>query len=54
MDLSSSDSKDAASAFAKGTPVATAKLTDESGTDELQVRKNKNDYYAKSSAVEGV
>jgi hypothetical protein len=58
MDLSAdsktSGSKDAAAAFAKGTPVATAKLTDESGTDELQVRKNKNDYYAKSSAVEGV
>ncbi len=53
MDLSGSDSKDAASQFAKATPVATAKITDESGTQELQVRKNKDDYYAKSSAVEG-
>jgi Domain of unknown function (DUF4340) len=56
MDLSGADAdaKKAAAGFAGGTPVATAKLTDQSGTQELQVRKNKNDYYAKSSAVEGV
>jgi hypothetical protein len=56
MDLSSSNAKDAASQFVHATPLATAKVTDESGTQELQVRKNKNkdDYYAKSSAVEGV
>jgi Domain of unknown function (DUF4340) len=53
MDLSTSDTKEIASKFAAGTPVATAKVTDESGTQELQVHKNKNDYYAKSSAVEG-
>jgi hypothetical protein len=47
------DPKKTASAFASATPVATAKLTAESGTQELQVRKNKDDYYAKSSAVEG-
>jgi hypothetical protein len=47
------DPKKIASAFALATPVATAKLTTESGTQELQVRKNKDDYYAKSSAVEG-
>jgi hypothetical protein len=29
-------------------------VTAESGTQELQVRKNKDDYYAESSAVEGV
>jgi len=29
-------------------------VTDESGTQELQVRKNKDDYYAKSSVVDGV
>ena len=40
-------------AFARATPVATAKVTDQSGTQELQVRKNKDTYYAKSSAVEG-
>ncbi len=54
MDLSASaDAKEMASAFAHGTPVATAKLTDPSGTQELQVRKEKDIYYAKSSAVEG-
>lgn len=55
MDLSGSDSnnKESAAAFAHGTPVATAKLTDESGTQDLEVRKNKDDYYAKSSLVEG-
>lgn len=56
MDLSVSadDQKKAAAAFAAGTVVATAKLTDTAGTQELQVRKNKTDYYAKSSDVEGV
>jgi hypothetical protein len=56
MDVSASDAdeKKAASAFATGSPMATAKVTDESGTQELQVRKSKDGYYAKSSAVEGV
>jgi hypothetical protein len=56
MDLSASDEdqKKAAAAFGSGTAVATAKVTDASGTEELQVRKSKDDYYAKSSAVEGV
>ncbi len=55
MDLAASDDqKKTASAFAAGTPVATAKLTTESGTQELQVRKSKDDYYAKSSAVQGL
>lgn len=55
MELSSSDdAKKIASAFGSGTPVATAKVTVESGTQELQVRKNKDEYYARSSAVEGV
>ncbi len=56
MDLSASDEdqKKAAAAFGSGTAVATAKVTDVSGTEELQVRKSKDDYYAKSSAVEGV
>ena len=55
MDLSSSDSaaKDADSAFAKGTPVATVKLTDESSTQQLQLRKEKDNYYAKSGVVDG-
>ena len=55
MDLNASDDpKKIAAAFTSATPVATAKVTDESGTQELQVRKNKDDYYAKSSVVDGV
>jgi len=56
MDLGASDEdqKKAAAAFSSGSAVASAKVTDASGTEELQVRKNKEDYYAKSSAVEGV
>ena len=57
MDVNGSDAsaKDAASAFAHGTPVATAQVTDLSGTQELQVRKDKDKdtYYAKSTVVEG-
>jgi Domain of unknown function (DUF4340) len=55
MDLSGSeDDKKVSAAFGSGTLFATAKVTDTSGTQELQVRKNKDDYYAKSSAVEGI
>jgi hypothetical protein len=54
LNLSADDQKKAAAAFNSGTAVATAKVTDASDTEELQVRKNKDDYYAKSSAVEGV
>lgn len=56
MDLSGAeaDNKKTAAAFAAGTPIATAKITDQSVTEELQVRKNKDDYYAKSNVVAGV
>jgi len=56
MDLTATDDdqKKAAAAFNSGSAVAIAKVTDASGTEELQVRKNKDNYYAKSSAVEGV
>ena len=57
MDLSSSadsDEKKIAATFASATPVATAKVTDATGTQTLEVRKAKTDYYAKSSAVAGV
>jgi Domain of unknown function (DUF4340) len=55
MDLTSdTDPKKNTAAFSSATPVATAKITTESGTQELQVRKSKNDYYAKSSIVDGV
>jgi hypothetical protein len=55
MELSATDDeKKDVSAFNSGTVVADAKLTDVAGTQELQVRKNKDDYYAKSSGVAGV
>lgn len=55
MDLSSSENaaKESDSVFAHGTPVATVKATSDSGTQELQLRKNKDTYYAKSNVVEG-
>jgi uncharacterized protein DUF4340 len=55
MDLGTSDDeKKIQSAFNSGTPVAAAKLTDVAGTQELQIRKNKDDYCAKSSTVAGI
>jgi hypothetical protein len=57
MDLtaaSDSDEKKLAAAFASGTPVAIAKVTTAAGTQELQVRKDKDVYYAKSSSVSGI
>jgi hypothetical protein len=57
MDITGSSNeneKEAASAFNSGSPVATAKLTDPSGTHTLQIKKNKDAYYAKSSAVDGI
>jgi len=54
LTLSDEDSKKAAAAFASGMPVATVKLTDPSGPQQIEVRKNKDDYYAKSSVVPGV
>ena len=56
MDLSASaeDTKKVAGAYASGQPVGTVKVSDAAGTQSLEVRKNKDDYYAKSSAVPGV
>jgi hypothetical protein len=51
---SSDDAKKAASVFASGKPVGTASLTADSGSQRLEVRKSKDDYYARSSVVEGV
>jgi hypothetical protein len=48
------DVKTAAAAFASGTLVATAKVTADSGTQLLQLRKNKDAYYAKTSLGEDV
>lgn len=57
MDLTTTDAtaKDAASQFASGTKVGTATVTDNSGTQTIEVRKGKdNNYFAKSSVVEGI
>jgi hypothetical protein len=51
--VSEEDAKKVASAYASGTPIAVARVTDASGTQTLDVRKSKDDYYAKSSVVEG-
>lgn len=55
MDLSggADDTKKADAAFASGQPVGTAKATDSAGTQTLELRKNKDDYYARSSVVKG-
>jgi phage pi2 protein 07 len=57
MDLGGTGAKDAAAGFARAKPFLTAKVTDPSGTEELQLRKDKakdkDDYYAKSSVIEG-
>jgi hypothetical protein len=53
MDLSE-DAAKAASAFGSGTKVATAAVTDASGNQTIELRKNKDNYYAKSSAIAGV
>lgn len=52
--VSDEDLKKAESAFASGTPIALAKVTDPNGMQTLEVRQYKDDYYAKSSVVEGV
>src|SRR5579863_5204520 len=52
--LSDDDEKKYVSAFGSGQPVATLTATDPNGSQKLEVRKSKDDYYAKSSAVEGV
>ncbi len=56
MDVSGTpqDTKKVDAAFAAGQPVATAKVTDAAGTQSLELRKNKDDYYAKGTAVQGV
>lgn len=46
-------SDDAAKSFAHAEPVATVKLTGSFGNDTLDLRKDKENYYAKSSAVAG-
>jgi hypothetical protein len=60
MDLSVSedDAKKAVASFASATPVATVKVTDPGSTQTIEIRKVKGkdseDFYAKSSVVDGV
>lgn len=55
MDLSVSaeDAKKADAQFAGGETVATARVTDLAATQTLEVRKNKDAYFARASAVKG-
>ena len=56
MDLTGTaeDAKKQATAFSTGDPPETVTVTDAAGTQTLEVRKNKDDYYAKSSVVPGI
>lgn len=51
---SSEDQKKAVASFNSGKPVSTVRVTAPAGTQTLQVRKSKDAYYAKSSAVDGI
>jgi len=54
MDVNAPD-PDAAKKYAAAPKVATASVSDSAGTQTLEVHKTKdNDYYAKSSAVDGI
>jgi len=48
------DDAKAASSFRSASPFAIAKVTGSSGTQELEIRKAKDDYFAKSSALSGI
>ena len=53
--LAAEDRKKAEATFTRASPVAVAKVTDAAGTQQIEVRKTKeNDYYAKSSVVDGI
>ena len=53
--VSDEDAKKFASTFGAATRVAVAKISDASGTQEIEVRRDKDkNYYAKSSVVEGI
>lgn len=56
MDLAATpaDAEKAQHGFASGTPVASIKLVDSSGTQTFEVHKSGDDYFGKSSVVNGV
>ncbi|MGQ9916132.1 MAG: DUF4340 domain-containing protein [Bryobacteraceae bacterium] len=51
--LTSDQKADLEKQFRSGTPVVTVNVTDASGTQRLELRQNKDKYYARSSVVEG-
>jgi hypothetical protein len=53
MDLTGKDTDHTATAFAQAVPVAEVSLTGDQGTQTLSLRKNKDEYFAKSSVVDG-
>ena len=53
-DVSSAQAKTLAAAFAAATRLGTIKGTDEYGSEELEIRRSKDVYYAKPTAVAGV
>jgi len=52
--VSEEDAKKAEGNFASGTKIAVARVSDAAGTQEIEIRKKENDYFAKGSAVAGV
>lgn len=52
--LPEAEVKKDASLYASGAPIATIKATDASGSQQLQIRKAADGYYAKTTAMEGV
>jgi len=53
MDLGGTEDYKSATEFAKATPIATVTLTGDQGPQKLEVRKDKDNYFAKSSVVDG-
>ena len=53
LNVTPADAEKAQHGFSSSKPVATVKLTDSTGTQTLEVRKNGDDYFGKSSAVDG-
>jgi hypothetical protein len=53
MDLSGNDQEHAAAAFAQAAPVASVSLTGDQGTQTLSIHKDKDQYFAKSTVVDG-
>lgn len=52
--LPEADAKKAEAAFASGALVLLVRTTDAAGTQSIEIRKSKDDYFAKASGVDGV